>query len=103
MTATEWTTQHGEALTLADALDLAEIITAGRRFARVAWALDSGDVISGTARGIYTETDYLANARCDVRGTRLRITTLIGAEVFMPMHEVITKYRAGELTLTDPI
>jgi len=103
MSATEWTTHHGETLAWPDVLDLAEIITAGRRFARVARVLDSGDVISGTARGIYTETDYLANARCDVRGTRLRITTLIGAEVFMPMHEVITKYRAGELTLQDPI
>ena len=89
-------------LTADTALALAIIVTAARSGARVARAVDDGDIIYGTARSIGDYYGAFAAGSDDIRDCYLRVTIDTGWEAFWPMSEIVDAVQAG-LFLVNPV
>jgi hypothetical protein len=83
------------ALTIADAVTIADVISWCQHNARLAWVDHRGDVACGTARSIGDERGNLLGADDDVRDGFVHITTAAGWEWFVPMADVMAWHRAG--------
>ena len=88
---------HGT-LTTTDAVNLAAIIGAAQRNAKVARLMDDGNVIYGMARSIGTDGGAF-DFKSDARGQFLRVTTRMGMEVFWPVRELMADYQATTFVL----
>lgn len=88
-----------EILTIGDAIDIGAICGAAGRCAPVARALESGDVVYGTARSIGDTRGAFLASDTDVRNGYLRVTTRSGLEAFWPLRELLTELRAGLFVL----
>ena len=90
-------------LTIRDAIALQTIIQAAQTTAKVARAVDGGEVILGTARHIVkspTDIGFL-NADEDVRDGYLRVTLQNGFEAFWLVRELMPEAEAGLFALYD--
>lgn len=88
-------------LNMTDACSLADIIRMAQGNKHVARLMDNGDVVTGEARSIGTETGMFATATDDVRDMFLRVTTDAGWEAFWSVRELLPQARAGEFLATQ--
>lgn len=87
--------KRGTTLSLRDVQDLAYIVNAASRSSRVRWVSEHGDILEGTVRHIVGDLNGgFLRADEDVRDSFVRITTTLGFEVFMPMHEAVALHHA---------
>jgi hypothetical protein len=93
--------QTAQILNMTDACSLADIIRMAQGNKHVARLMDNGDVITGTARSIGTETGMFATETDDVRDMFLRVTTDMGWEAFWSVRELLPQALAGEFLATQ--
>lgn len=84
-------------LTLRDACDIADVVNACQRTARVAWLTDHNDRMEGTMRSVGDERGNFLRADDEVRDAFVRITTSMGMEVFMPMRDAMRLVHKSEM------
>lgn len=79
--------------------NVAPVLDACQRGARVAMLTDNGDVRNGTARSVGDDRGNFAHGDADALSVFVRVTWADGFDSFLPMGEVADKYAAGTFVL----
>jgi len=91
-----------DTLTLADAVALADVLTAAQTCAKVYRMTENGDPVFGTARAIVApDSAAFLRSTDDVRDGRLWVTTHGGWEAFWPVRELVAAARRQEFGRYD--
>jgi hypothetical protein len=89
--------ENDRILNIAEATQLATIIGWAQRCAKLVWLDERSDVCYGTARSIGDENGNFLRCDRDVRDAYLRITTVGGFDLFLPMSEVLRRHDLGTM------
>lgn len=88
-------------VTLPVVLNLATIVSAAQKCAKVARVCATGDILYGHARCIGSDHGAWVSNNDNIMDSYLRVTLNNGFEAFWPVRELLTQVANGEFTEYD--